>query len=171
MSKVEITVSAAIAKVSIKVKQKDDLIRRICTVVLEREFDILIAKTLGTDAVQARESLMAHGISKVEIPIDTMVARARLVSGKAEVELPMLRGIKAVGKVKTTDDGADEPPTIGLSYEFDFHEKAWVFLGRNCAAYIDAYLTPLQTEMNLAPPPKAAVGADDDYVPGPGEAF
>lgn len=170
MRTTEITISAQLAKVALKVKQKDDVVRRICTMTLEREFDAIIAAALGEDAKTARDSLLAHGISKVEIPIDALAARAKLVSLASSVELPVLRGVKAVGKVKTSDEGDEEPPTIALTYEFDFHEEAWVFLGRKCASWIDAHLTPLQTELNLSPaPPKP--DDDDEYQPAPGEAF
>lgn len=188
---IELSINATIAKITLRVKQKDDVVRRVCSVAFEREFDSTIAAALGEDARQALESLHTHGITEVKIPLDDIQARCLLTSGQgqdaAKVEILHMRGLKAVGTVKSGDAA---PPMIRLHFEFDFAEAPWVFVGRHCASWVDAQITALQAELPLtasAEPPKPNgkgkrkakkveeedEGHDDGnrYVPGPGEAF
>jgi hypothetical protein len=187
MKNVDITLKARLMGVTLRVVEDDDQVRRIVTIKLEHEFDTLIAETLGADAKTARESLINHGITEVKIPIDEIFARAKLEAGDAKIEIPQLRGLKAVGKV---DVGQDEPPIISMSFECALSEKPWLFFGRNSHSWVDVTLTPLQTELPLpedeaddkkkgkgkngkrAAAKSNGHGHDDDaYVPPPGAAF
>lgn len=144
MRNIEIKLKARLMGISLRVVEEDDQVRRIVTIKLEHEFDSLIAATLGKDAEGARESLISHGIAEVKIPIDEIFAHALLSSGDVKVEIPQLRGLKAIGKVNVGDD---EPPLITLSFECALSEKPWVFFGRNSHAWIDVELKPIQGEL------------------------
>jgi hypothetical protein len=139
---IDLQIMANISKLSVTAKQKDDVVRRICRLTLGREFDSTIAAALGEDAKQAREALIHHGIEEVTIPLDGIVASAKLIHGTVEVTIPVMRGVKAKAKAGNIDD--ENPPSVRLEFDFDFYEPAWVFCGRYCNAYVEATLTEVQ---------------------------
>lgn len=142
---IDLTISAAITKVSVVTIQKDSVVRRVCRMVLSREFDSTIAAALGGDATTALEALKSHGISEVTLPIDTIEASCKMVSVSQTVTIPVLHGRKAKGKAG--DDDKELPPSIKLEFQFEFFEPAWVFLGRNAAAWTEATLSETQPSL------------------------
>lgn len=140
---IDLQLTAAISKVSIRTKEKDDIIRRICKVTFGREFDQTLAAALGADARTALKALEVNGLLEAKIPIDGIVAQAKLIAGSANVTIPILKGLSARAKAGLEDD----PPSIRLDFEFDFHEPSWVFLGRYCNSYTELTLTTIQPSL------------------------
>ena len=144
---IDITFEAEINKVSVGVIAKDGVVRRICKLVLAREFDTLICHGLKGDALKALRSLEQGGLTEATLPIDGIIAsgtfRAAL-SPMAEVTVPDLRGVLAKGKA---GKDTDHPPTIKLGFEFDWSEQSWLFLGRNCSAHAEVTIKSRQIEM------------------------
>jgi hypothetical protein len=126
----DIEVSAGIKAIRVKAKEKNGVVARICTMIIDREFDDEIATALGADARQALQSLRGGGLSSCVLPTEALEVNARLVSDHDQVDIPALKGVQARG-----DAGAEDmPPSICLEFEFPFSEPAWVFLGKHCGA-------------------------------------
>ncbi len=139
----DVQIGAWLKSLRIKVKQKDGVILRKCSVVLEREFDDEIAAGLRGDARQALEGLRDGGMSEVKMKIDRIDAFGRFVVRDDSVEFE-LRGVQAVGRA-ADDDGM--PPSISLEFEFPFHEAAWTFLGRHAGVFAEITFTQRQQEL------------------------
>ncbi len=145
---IDITFGAEINKVSVGVTEKDGIIQRKCKLVLAREFDTLLASGLRGDAKVALRSLESHGLAEVTIPIDGIFAHgifSNAIGPANEVTIPDLRGL--VARAKAGKD--QEPPSIKLEFEFEWLEKVWVFLGRNCSAQAQVTIRSIQTEMEF----------------------
>lgn len=158
MAQPDIEFTAAIEKVNLSVKEKDGVIRRICRLTLAREFDPLIADALGPGAKRVREAVSARELHKVVIPVDTLVLAGRLKTGMGskgdQVEIPLLRGVKATAKAGKEED---DPASVKIALEFDFSEEAWLFFGRNLQAYAEVTLSRLQQTFDFPP---AIAGSD-----------
>jgi hypothetical protein len=143
---IDVSFSAQISKVSVSVTAKDGVIKRTCKLVLAREFDDLLAAGLKGDARVALKSLRAGGLSEAVLPIDGIVASGTLVAMGGECHIPDLHGLTAKARA-AKEEG--EPPSIKLEFAFDFAEKSWLFLGRNCSAQAEITIRSLQTEMEF----------------------
>jgi hypothetical protein len=171
---IELEIGAAIAKVSLRTVQKDDLVRRICKVTFTRDFDDTIAAALGADAKVALAALKSHALAEVVIPLDSIEAKGTISQDgnataiSSKVEIPHLRGRRAKG-VGTKDDTT---PSLALEFEFDFLEAPWVFLGRNHTGWARLSLKTNQLELSLVGGGgDRKPGEPEPYVPGPEEAF
>ncbi len=172
---IEFELSAAVAKVALRTKMKDDLITRVCRVTFTREFDGEIAAAIGGEAPKAREALQGLGLEKVVIPTTALLATGKLrfvkkspkkgePDEKDTVTIKNMRGVKAVATVGKKED---DPPQIALSFDFNHFDGAWTFLGRHHAAWVDLSLKSEQTVLSFVEPKPL----DDGYLPKPGEAF
>ena len=132
---------AEIHKVGIQVTDKTGVVRRLCKITFAREFDPLVASNLGTAAKNILKALVEHDAKSAVIPLDRVVGSCLLQGLNDQVKIPSLRGIKAKCKAGKKDE---DPPSVLLSFDFDFAEDAWLFLGRNCLAYAKVTLTPSQ---------------------------
>lgn len=159
----DIQLSAAVSKVSVKVKSKDGITVRTCKITLEREFDIVIAAGLGGDAKQSLLALETGGMESCVLPMDAVVADAMLTAGDGDsVRIRHLSGVKAKGSA-SSEDGF--PPSIKLEFEFPFQTDAWVFFGKSCGTTADILLKRAQMELvgtgrrtdvvDVTPPPGA----------------
>lgn len=131
----DIELQAAVAKVSLSVKEHDGVIVRKCRMALEREFDDAISSGLGGDARKVLALLKSGDAMKVVIGIDEIEAQAELVGGLTGevIKIGILRGDKATAKAGNEDD---EAPTIRLEMECQYDREVWTFLGDNCGGYV-----------------------------------
>ncbi len=151
MSAIDITFEAEIHRVGVKPVVKDGHTRRLCKLILAREFDTLLAAGLGGDGRTALRMLEGGAFSEVTIPITAIVASGTFkasLSPYPEVTIPDLRGVKAKAKA---GKGEDAPASVKLEFSFDWSEAAWVFLGRNALAHAEVTLKSLQTELKFPP--------------------
>jgi hypothetical protein len=146
---IDIEIQAAIAKVSLFVKEDDGVIVRKSQMKLDREFDDEIAAGIGGDARKVLTSLRGHGISKVVIPIDAIDAQAVIVGSLTgeSIKIPSLRGIKATG---TAPKDADDVARISLEMECQYDREIWKFLGDNCGGYCRLTLKQRQLSLGAA---------------------
>lgn len=146
---IDITFEAEINRVTVKPVTKDGMARRICKVILAREFDHALAVALKGDAQQALRALEGQGISEVTIPITGIAAAGTFktsLSPYPEVTIPDLRGVRAKAKAGKTED---DPATVKLEFSFDWSEPAWVFLGRNSLAHAEVTIRSNQLEFDM----------------------
>jgi hypothetical protein len=147
---IDITFEAEINRVTVHAKAKDGMVRRTCKLVLAREFDMLLCQGIKGDALKVLRSLNERGLAEATLPIDGIVANGTFkaaLSPYAEVTISEMHGV--VAKAKACKPGKDEPPTIKLTFEFDWSESAWVFLGRNCLAHAEVTIRSSQLELEL----------------------
>lgn len=143
---IDLEFSAEIQSVTVSAKAKDGTVRRVCQLRLAREFDFVIAESLGPAARKAREHLADRSLKDVTIPMDALAVRGALKAlGGSAVEVPLMRGIKAKASAGKEED---DPVTIKMTFEFDLIDEVWVFLGRNLSAYAQVTLQRLQTEFS-----------------------
>lgn len=144
----ELECEANLKSVTLSVKEKDGLTVRRCKMVLEREFDDLIAAAIGSGAKKARSGLISGEMEKVVMPITALTCSADLRAGKKDrVAIGSVVGVKATGKATSEDE---TPPSIELEFEFLFDEAAWAFLGRNCGALATITMEQRQQELPAA---------------------
>lgn len=149
---------AQVAKVSVSAKEVDGNVRRICRLTLQKEFDWVIAESLGADAKTALNALSSHGLSEVTIPMDALVVSGTLKTIEAdEVEIPMMRGVKAKARAGKE---VDDLPTVRLEWEMEMDPKIWVFLGLHVSAYATITVTKLQTEFAFRTTPSVGEKAE-----------
>lgn len=139
---IDVDFEAGIKAIKLKVKTKDGVAARTCTMVLEREFDDLIAAGLGGDARKALLSLRDHGLESCVLPLDSVDAEGKLVAPDAKsISIGALKGVKATGQAGAK---SEEPPSLLLEFEFVWNEQAWVFLGRYCGGVAQVSLKARQ---------------------------
>lgn len=152
----------AIAKVSLRVKEKDDVVRRIVRVTFSREFDDEIADALGKEAKQARKALKDYAMVDATIPLEEIVAKAKITCGfeNNAITVAEMTGVRAKGKCgkEATDKKEATPPKIELSFDMPFAEAPWTFFGRNARAWATLELSGLQRELPNLDPAKAPNG-------------
>jgi len=135
------TLQCGIKTVKVRVKDVQGRMVRRCRVTLSHAFDADIARELGKDAISLRKSLKDNAIEKATLPLDGFAALGAFSAGGKSIEIQRMVGVKAnCTQAKDSEDG----PTIQLEFEFQWDEKAWVFLGRNCSAMADVVLTKRQ---------------------------
>lgn len=139
----DVQIGAAVRSVKISVKEKDGVVARRCRMVLEREFDEVIAAGLGKDAKKVLASLKTGGIEDATLPMGEVTAEADLRCDGDKVKIGQLRGIKP----KAAAGDEDMPPSVKLEFEFPYNDEAWSFLGRNCGAYATVTLRRRQMEL------------------------
>lgn len=145
----ELTITASIAKVTVKTIQKDDIVRRVCSLTLAREFDDTLAAALGGEARKTLDGLRSRGVKDATLPIGAIVANAKLICGTQHVTIPVMKGVSAKAKISSNEEF---PPSIKLEFEFDFFADAWVFLGRHCAAWADVELKEANPQLPFPKP-------------------
>lgn len=134
----------SIKSIKVKVTEKNSIVQRRCVVVLEREFDDMMAAGLGGEARSALEALRDGGMTSCVLPIEGINARGRFVTTADSVEVGELVGVKATGKASADDEF---PPSIALELDMPWDEAAWVFLGRHSGGF--AHLTLSQRQGSL----------------------
>jgi hypothetical protein len=175
----DLKLTASISKILLRAKAKDDVVKRLVRVTFTKDFDDEIAAELGKDAQNALKGLSDLGLERVVIPLSAVVATGKLsfdmppakVGGlveKDKITIKAMRGWKAVA---TAGKKEDEAPVIAITFEFDLFESAFLFLARHLAAWVDVSLKSDQEMLPFHEPRPRLVGADDPYVPKPGEAF
>lgn len=135
---------ASIKTIKVKVAEKNGILQRRCVVVLEREFDDMVAAGLGPDARVALEALRDGGMTSCVLPIGGINASGRFVVESDRVDVGELVGVKATGKASADDEF---PPSVALELELPWSESAWIFLGRYCGGYAHLTLTQRQTTL------------------------
>lgn len=145
----ELECDANLKSVKLSVREKDGVTVRRCQMVLEREFDDLIAAALGKGAKKVLSGLRDGETEKVVMPIAALACSADLRARKDKVSIGSVSGIKATGK-RSPDEDEDVAPTIELEFEFTFDEAAWAFLGRNCGAVATITMQQRQQELSAA---------------------
>lgn len=149
----DIQIQAGIRNVTVKVKTKDGVTRRRCRMVLEREFDAVIASGLGDDARAALLALETGGMESCVLPMDAVQADAELSAGMGEViEIKALVGVKATGAAPKDSEEGDMPPSIKLEFEFGFDVAAWTFLGQHAGTTVVLTLRRKQLELTGTKP-------------------
>lgn len=142
----DVQIGASVRSVKISVTDKDGIVRRKCRLVLEREFDEVIAAGLGKEAKKLLASMKTGGIEDATLPMGEVNADAQLVAAETgdKVKIGSLRGCKAKA---TAGADVDDPPSIRLEFEFAYNDEAWSFLGRNCGSF--AHVTLRRRQMEL----------------------
>jgi hypothetical protein len=144
---IELTCVATIRDVALKAKTSDGVTTRKMRMRLEREFDDEIAAALGTDAIKARALLKSGALAKAEMPLDAIKASALLKNVEsAVVKLPLIVGLKAIGKAPDSLDG-DTPPSISMLFEFVYTREALVWFGESFGGTAEITITPQQLEL------------------------
>jgi hypothetical protein len=150
---IDCTFAAEISNVAVKVTDKDGVVRRICKLVLAREFDDVLGLGLGLPAVAAgaMRALKKNDLSQVVVPLDAIPAVTATLKGADGLEctIPALHAVRA--RAKAGDD--DTEPTVKIEWTFEWSEKPWVFLGRYSALTVTVTLRSIQTEMEFPPAP------------------
>jgi hypothetical protein len=149
---------ANIKKVDLTAKIKKSQVVRLMRIKLEREFDVVLARAIGADALDILAQLKARSQEKAIIPIDSVVARLELAVQAAagpksdrddKVTIPSCVGRKATASAPTEND-EDLQPTVILEFEFAFSEQAWAWFGRNCGGYANVSIGEAQQKLKLA---------------------
>lgn len=140
-----------IKRITLKTKTKDGVSSRVMRVVLEREFDEVIAAGLGGDARGARTALLGGGMESCVLPIDAIKASGTLTAGLGEVcAIESLIGVAAKGHA---DPDHEFPPSIALEFDMPYERRAWAFFGdyQNTTAVVELS----KQQLELAPAPAA----------------
>jgi len=144
----DLQLQAGIRSVNVKVRSKDGVTRRKCRMVLEREFDTVIAAGLGADARAALLALETGGMESCVLPMDGLEADAQLTAELGEhIEIKGLIGVKAKASKPAGKDGDELPPSIKLEFEFAFDVAAWTFLGQHAGTTAVLLLKRKQLEL------------------------
>lgn len=152
---IDIQLQFGIRNVTVKVKTKDGVTRRKCRMVLEREFDAVIAAGLGENAREALVALETGGMESCVLPMDAVQADAMLTAELGEcVTIKNLVGVKATGTRATGEDGDELPPSVKMEFEFTFATDAWAFLGQHAGG--TAVLLLKRRQLELAPKKRSA---------------
>jgi hypothetical protein len=158
-----------IQSVKVKTKHKDKRVVRHCVLVLTQEFDDDIASALGDEAGAVLDGIRSGAIKKAELDISAVKTFAEFTApvagspSKATIEIMV--GTKAVCAPATKED---DPPSIAMTFEFSWDEKAWTFLGRRCAGVANVVLTKAQGEIDFGegdPAPGSSSEGDEDVPP------
>lgn len=148
--------TAGIAKIAIKAKEDAGIVTRVVRMTLVREFDVMIARALGGDALKLLESVEMRAASKVVMPIDVLVGECRLSGERGDdVTIKHVTGVKATGNASKKED---DEPTVELVFDFPFQLAAWDFFGQNVGARADLVFTKVQLALpgTEAPTKKSA---------------
>ncbi len=158
---INVTFAAEISNVAVKVIEKDGVTRRICKLVLAREFDELLSSGLGLPAVAAgaMRALRKNDLSQVTVPLDAIpaVTATLMAADGLECTIPELRAVCA--RAKAGD--VDSEPTVKIEWTFDWSEKPWLFLGLCSAFTVTVGLRSIQMELPL-PAVTVKVGKDGE---------
>jgi hypothetical protein len=142
----ELQCEAAIENVTIKAKVgKIGTVMKRCRIKLSREFDALIARAIGGDALDFLESVSSGAVEKVVMPIDAVVAEGTLRAlGGEQVTIKALYGVKATATAPKEDE---DPPLIRMDFDFGYDGEVWRFLGDHAGAVASVTITPAQLEI------------------------
>lgn len=173
----DIKLNVSIAKILLRAKQKDDVVRRIVRVTFAQDFNDEIAAELGEDAKNALKGLEDLGLERVVIPLSAVVATGKLcfdkppakLDGPGEKERLTIKAMRGWKAVATAAKKEDEKPLIAITFEFDLFEAGFLFLGRHLGAWVDLALKSEQMVLPFSEP--RPIGEDPPYQPKEGEVF
>lgn len=137
-----------IRSVNLDVKDVGGVLVRRCKVKLAREFDVLIARGIGGDALKILGSVKSGALEKAVIPITAINVSAEMWAGQRRgiyvVTIDRFAGRKAVA---TAPKEPEEPPMIELEFACAYEDEVWTFLGRNGGGMADVVFTPTQRDL------------------------
>jgi hypothetical protein len=141
----ETEIEAGLKSIKVKAAADGGMIKRVCTLILTREFDGLVANACA-GARKVHAAVKSRDVTSCVLPIDRLLCEIKLVAEGDKVTIERACGTKATVKAGGADD---DPPRIDLEFEFIFSEAAWAFLGRHVGAMARLRLNRAQQEFDL----------------------
>lgn len=128
-----------------KLKDRKGRSTRTIEFVLKTDMDDSIKEGLDGSGKEALKGLQSRGLSKVEIPFDTVGANIKLKAGDVSCVIKGAHGIKIIGKANMNEE--DAAPICEIHWRIPFNQETWAFLGAKFGETVDVKLSNQQTVM------------------------
>ena len=137
--------SAIVSAPTGKLKNKKGQSVRSIHFTLKAEFDDAVAAGLDKHGKAGLAGLRTRGLAEIKIPINAIAAKIKMRSGDDRVTFNAT-GVELVGKANMNKE--DVAPLANITWQIDFTEKVWQFLGKNFGktAQIDIEARQLEIE-------------------------